>query len=80
MSLCKYKDIFGAPDQGVHKYKLFGLAVVDVVLTVLAAILLTRMIGVSLWITIPFLFLLGIIFHKLYCVNTALNRFLGVTS
>ena len=33
MSLCKYKDILGVPGQGVHSFRIGGLAVTDVVLT-----------------------------------------------
>ena len=38
--LCPYKDIFGQPKRGVHKYRLFGLAFVDLLLTFIGAILL----------------------------------------
>lgn len=30
MSLCEYKDIFGIPNEGVHSYRLFNIAIVDV--------------------------------------------------
>jgi hypothetical protein len=40
MTLCKYKDIFGKPGTGVHAHRVFGLASVDVALTVLLAIVL----------------------------------------
>ena len=73
---CKYKDIFGIPGKGVHKYRVGGLALVDVVLTILLGYyihkhqktkysLLTILIG---------LFIIGIIFHWLFCVDTALNK------
>ena len=35
--LCKYKDILGKVGQGVHSYRLFGIAIVDVLLTILGA-------------------------------------------
>ena len=29
ISLCKYKDIFGKPNEGVHSTRIFGLAFWD---------------------------------------------------
>jgi len=45
--LCKYKNIFGKPNTGVHSYKLFDLAIVDIAVTLLAvyAILLSFLSG-----------------------------------
>ena len=41
MSLCKYKNAFGKPDKGLHSYRFLGLAIVDVMLTIIAAILIS---------------------------------------
>lgn len=35
--LSKYKDIFGKPMTGLHKYRIFDIAVVDVAATILGA-------------------------------------------
>ena len=37
MSLCKYKDIFGAPNTGAHRYRIFNIAIVDVLVTLIGA-------------------------------------------
>ena len=37
MYLCKYKDIFGKVGKGIHSFRICNIAVVDVLLTVLAA-------------------------------------------
>ena len=34
---CKYKDIFGKPKTGLHSYRIFNIAVVDFLLTILLA-------------------------------------------
>jgi len=34
MDLCKYKDIFGKPNTGAHKYRFLGVAIIDVILTI----------------------------------------------
>jgi len=33
MSLCKYKNYFGEPGKGVHSYRIFNIAMVDVIQT-----------------------------------------------
>ena len=37
---CEYKDIFGKVGEGVHSYRIFNIAVVDVVSTIIMAYLL----------------------------------------
>ena len=37
INLCIYKDIFGIPKKGVHKYRIFNIAFVDLLLTILLA-------------------------------------------
>lgn len=77
MSLCQYKDIFGAPGTGVHRFKILDTAVVDWVLTFLLAVL------VSYWGKVPFtvalvsLLVLGVVMHVLFCVSTPTTKFLG---
>ena len=34
---CKYKDILGKPKTGLHSYRVFNVAIVDVLFTVLLA-------------------------------------------
>jgi hypothetical protein len=43
-SLCKYKDIFGIPGKGVHSYRFFNIAIVDVFLTLVLSYLLSIML------------------------------------
>ena len=38
--LCKYKDIFGKVGEGLHSYRLFNIAIVDVISTIFVAYLL----------------------------------------
>ena len=68
MDFCKYKDYFGAPNTGAHQYRIFDLAIVDVVFTIIAGYLIAKLFNMSIWNTIISLFLLGIlscIFKKL---------------
>jgi len=76
MNLCKYKNILGSPNKGVHSYRFFGLAIFDTILTIIVAILISYFFKVSLIYTSIFLFLLGIILHKLFCVRTTIDKLL----
>jgi hypothetical protein len=31
--LCKYKNMFGIPNKGLHSYRIFNIAIVDLTLT-----------------------------------------------
>jgi hypothetical protein len=74
MGLCKYRHIFGREGEGVHSIRLFDVAVVDVVATLIAGALLgRRSLKMFLAITLG-LFLLGVIAHRLFCVNTTVNK------
>jgi hypothetical protein len=76
---CRYKNtfenIFGRPNEGIHKYKVFGVAIVDVILTIILAALINYMLPSFGFISILIiLFLLGIIIHKLLCIDTTINK------
>lgn len=73
MSLCKYRSILGNPGQGVHSFRIFNVAVVDVVLTVLAAVLISRR---HFWKVLLALFVAGIVAHRVFCVRTTVDRLL----
>jgi hypothetical protein len=75
--LCKYKDIFGKVGTGVHSYRIFNIAIVDVLFTILGAYLIHLLIPrYSFAHTLLFLFVLGIILHRLFCVRTTIDKLL----
>ena len=76
ISLCQYKDIFGKPNTGLHKYRLFDVAIIDVFLTILASYLLSRMFNIRFIYFLLVLFLLSIVMHRLFCVRTKIDRLL----
>lgn len=76
MVLCKYKDIFGKPNEGIHKIRIFNIAVVDVLLTLVLGVILSKLLKLSTFTGILIAFLLGIIFHKIFCVDTTINKLL----
>ena len=76
MNLCKYKDIFGKPGKGAHSYRFMGIAVVDVVATLLVAFLISYFAKYNFLNTCIILFILGIIAHRLFCVRTTVDKLL----
>ena len=68
---CKYKNMFGMPNEGVHKYRIFGFAMVDIIMTILGALLISWIFNIRWWISMIGLFILGFILHIIFCVKTA---------
>jgi len=76
-SLCTYSEIFGKPNEGVHSYRLGGLAIVDVTLTILLAVVIWYLFPhSSLILILVLLFALGIISHRLFCVRSTVDKML----
>jgi hypothetical protein len=75
--LCKYKNIFGKVNESVHSHRIFNLAIVDVIFTILIAFLIYLFIPkYNFFIILLCLFILGIILHRLFCVRTTIDKFL----
>ena len=58
--LCKYRNIFGEPAKGIHSFRIFGIAIVDLVATILIAYLLTKVMDIPFWFALLFFIVLGI--------------------
>lgn len=72
---CKYKDLFGKPGVGFHVHFL-GIAIGDVIGTILLALLFAKILKMDFWLILLIIFSLGILLHKIFCVNTTINKFL----
>jgi hypothetical protein len=79
MNLCKYKNALGEPGKGIHSYRLFGVAIADVLMTIVGAFLISYFFKLSFIKTLLILFLLGIVLHKLFCVPTTIDKLLFPT-
>lgn len=75
-SLCRYKNIFGKIKEGPHQYRLFNIAIIDVLLTILVAYFISKFTKYHFKIVLIILFILGIITHRLFCVKTTVDNFL----
>ena len=82
MYLCKFKNMFGEVGTGLHSIRLFNIAIIDVLLTIIGAWILHHYLIINLdktWnfsIILISLFILGIILHRMFCVRTTIDRLL----
>ena len=76
IDLCPYKYIFGKPSEGVHSYRIFDIAIVDVISTLIGAYIIAKYNNYNFYEIAIILFLLGIILHRLFCVRTTIDKLL----
>ena len=86
MSLCKYANALGEPGKGVHSIRVFNIAVVDVLFTIILALVFALFFKYAIKLEATFtiifiinlvsLFILGIILHKIFCVRTTIDKIL----
>ena len=71
---CPYANSLGKPGEGVHAH-FFGIAVFDVLATILAAYVLHRVTGtLSLVAWLAIAFAAGVAAHRFFCVRTTVDR------
>ena len=76
MSSSSLANMFGEPGKGIHTH-VFGIAIVDVILTLITAFLLHKAYpGISTVMWFIILIVLGILAHKAFGVKTTLNKFI----
>jgi hypothetical protein len=74
--LCEYKDIFGVPNEGMHKYRIFDIAIVDTISTIAIAYLIHYKFETNFLLTLLIIFIVGEIFHYIFCVETTIIKYL----
>jgi hypothetical protein len=73
--LCKYKNSLGVPNKGFHKHFL-GFAIGDFLVVLILSIILAYYFKWNFILILVSFLLLGIIFHRIFCVNTVVNKFI----
>ena len=63
-------EIFGKPNEGIHSHRVFGLAAVDLGLTILGAFGLSFILKKDFFVIFACLFILGQIMHIGFGVET----------
>jgi hypothetical protein len=72
--LCKYKNLFGVPGEGIHKYRIFNIAILDVLVTIILSGIIAYVFKLKFWLTLLIFFLFGIIVHHIFCVKTTIDK------
>lgn len=75
LNLCKYKNIFGELRTGFHSIRIMDIAILDVLVVILLAKVFTWL-SFNFWSSLCYLFLLGIISHRVFCVRTTIDKLL----
>ena len=68
---CPFKNILGEPGKGIHSIRVFDIAIVDVLLTVLLAYLTKG--NRNFFVVLLFWFVVGILLHHVFCVKTKID-------
>ena len=79
--VCPFKGfngIFGLPGQGVHKYTLFNVIVIDNLLTIAIAAFVTYQYDVPFPLSIIGTYIVSIVIHMLFGVQTKTMTYLGI--
>jgi len=76
MSLCQYSTSLGVPGQGAHSYRILNIAIVDVGLLLVFAVLVMLIFSCSFLFALLVSFIIGIICHRVFCVRTTIDQLL----
>jgi len=74
----KFKDIFGKPNEGAHKFRLFDLPLVDYIGAILLALLIRYITKIPFELIIVIVLIIGIICHYLFGVDTSLMKYFNI--
>jgi hypothetical protein len=75
---CPYSNILGIPGQGVHAPRFLGLALNDMIATLVAALLTSWFFKVPLLYSILGWFIAGEVLHYVFCVDTAFMKMICI--
>jgi hypothetical protein len=76
LGFCKYKDMFGKPREGLRRYRIFDVSIMDAVVVIVFVYIFTYFTKYSFWPSLAVTFLLGIFAHRLFCVRTRVDKIL----
>lgn len=81
--LSKYKNILGEPGKGFHRHFSFGFAILDLIATIILALVITKykygkITFSKFGIVFLVLMVIAIFLHAIFGVKTVLNKKLGI--
>ena len=81
MNFCifsKFKNLLGESNKGIHKYKLLDTSIIDYLLTLVLAFLVSYFTKLPLVLSTIFSFIIGIFLHILFGVETNVVKYLNI--
>lgn len=72
--LCYYRHIFGKEKEGLHSYRFMDIAIVDVLLTFIGALLIAYYFKLNIILVFIILIILGTLIHYIFCVETTITK------
>lgn len=75
---CPYAHALGVPGQGVHKTRIFGLALFDMAATIVAAVLTALAFNIAIWKSLVGWFVGGEVLHYAFGTQTAFLKMIGL--
>jgi Flp pilus assembly protein TadB len=73
-AFCKYRHVFGKEKEGIHSYRVFNIAIVDLLATLVAAVIISLFAKVNVVLVFFVLMVLSVLLHKLFCVESTLTK------
>jgi len=74
--LCKYTNIFGKPKEGIHSIRIYDIAIIDVILTIIFSFIISYYYKINFYLVLTVLFIIGEILHLIFCVNTTIINYI----
>ena len=71
-----FDKTIGVPNVGIHSYRIFNIAYMDVIVVLISAILIAWAMKWSYIKTIIGVFIFGVIVHRMFCVRSAVDKFI----
>ena len=73
--LKKYFDnVIGVPNVGIHSYRIFNVAYMDIIVVLIGSTLLAWLMNWSYMKTIVGMFIFGIVVHRVLCVSSTVDK------
>jgi hypothetical protein len=69
-------DLLGKPGTGVHSVRLFDLAVMDILFTIVFAYIISKKFKKDFKLVLIICFISGIVLHRIFGVKTTIDHIL----
>lgn len=76
---CPYAHALGVPGQGVHAKRIGGLALNDILATIVGGVLFAFIFNIAVWKSVLGLFVLGEVLHYVFGTQTAFLKMIGLS-